>query len=758
MFYSEGFTVSDLEIQNDKRIKVKLTIAPDCRLGEHSLRIRTESGISDLQTFWVSQFPNKEEEESNNFFDEAQPIQLNVTVNGRIDKEDVDYFILEAKKGQRITAEIEAVRLGTGGYARSLFDPYVAIQDMKRFELSASDDTPLLLQDSVASIIAPTDGKYVIQVRDSAYGGGKTSIYRLHVGTFPRPMIVYPAGGKAGQDLKLLYIGDISGNFTNTVTLPEKSQSRYGIFYERDGLFSPSPNWIRVSDFDNVLEVEPNNGRNDATKTDQKLPLAFNGIIEKSGDSDYFRFEARKGQNFTIRVHARSIRSPLDPVLAIYDDKGKSLGYNDDAQGRLDSSLKFKPNKDGHYFIRITDHLKKGSPRHVYRVEITASKPSLSIQIPRFDRDSQARKVIPVPRGNRYATLINVTREGFGGDLIFQAPDLPQGVRLIAETMPADVSTFPVVFEANLDAPIGGALIDLTARHADPDKAIKGNFHHEVELVVARPNRTVFYATRVNKLALAVTEEAPFTIDLIKPDVPLVQNGLMNLKVVAKRKEGFDGPIKVRMLWNPPGIGSKTTVTIPKGKNEVLYPINAQAKAKTKTWKIAVLGEADAGKGLVLTSSKLMPLTVAAPFVTMKIPMTALGQGQIGQIVCSLEQLEPFEGKAKIKLLGLPAKITTTEKEITMNDKEVIFDINVEPKAPIGKHKALFCQLVVMKNNQPITHRLGYGGILRIDRPIQSKRPVADKKPKTNKAKPAPPKRLSRLELLRMQIAEKQNK
>ena len=55
---------------------------------------------------------------------------------------------------------------------------------------------------------------------------------------------------------------------------------------------------------------------------------------EKSGDSDYFKFPAKKGQTFTIRVHARSIRSPLDPVLAVYDDKGKSLGYNDDADGR----------------------------------------------------------------------------------------------------------------------------------------------------------------------------------------------------------------------------------------------------------------------------------------------------------------------------------------------------------------------------------------------------------------------------------------
>ena len=98
-------------------------------------------------------------------------------------------------------------------------------------------------------------------------------------------------------------------NFTNTVTLPQQPQSRYGIFYERDGLFSPSPNWIRVSDFDNVLEVEPNNDRNKATKTEQTLPLAFNGIIEKNGDSDWFRFEARKGQSFAVRVQTPPTRS-----------------------------------------------------------------------------------------------------------------------------------------------------------------------------------------------------------------------------------------------------------------------------------------------------------------------------------------------------------------------------------------------------------------------------------------------------------------
>jgi hypothetical protein len=34
-----------------------------------------------------------------------------------------------------------------------------------------SDDTPLVYQDSVISIVASEDGTYVIQVRESAFGG-----------------------------------------------------------------------------------------------------------------------------------------------------------------------------------------------------------------------------------------------------------------------------------------------------------------------------------------------------------------------------------------------------------------------------------------------------------------------------------------------------------------------------------------------------------------------------------------------------------
>ena len=69
---------------------------------------------------------------------------MNVTVNGVAENEDVDYFVVEAKKGERISVEVEGIRLGI-----TMFDPYVAILNAKRFELASSDDAALVWQDGL---------------------------------------------------------------------------------------------------------------------------------------------------------------------------------------------------------------------------------------------------------------------------------------------------------------------------------------------------------------------------------------------------------------------------------------------------------------------------------------------------------------------------------------------------------------------------------------------------------------------------------
>ena len=153
------------------KVEATLVIAPDCELGEHHIRLRTSSGASYARTFWVSQFPTLDEVEPNDDFEKPQEIALNVTVEGSAKPEEVDYYKVKAKKGQRISVEVEGMRINDSKSGNIMIDPYVAILDNKRFELAVSDDSALLKQDSVLSIIAPEDGEYTIEVRDSAYQG-----------------------------------------------------------------------------------------------------------------------------------------------------------------------------------------------------------------------------------------------------------------------------------------------------------------------------------------------------------------------------------------------------------------------------------------------------------------------------------------------------------------------------------------------------------------------------------------------------------
>ena len=157
LFYSEGIKATNIVVEKSTSLKASLSISKETAFGQHNLRVRTNEGLSNLYTFWVGPFPNLKEEEPNSAFDQAQGIPVNTTVNGVIINEDVDYFEINATKGQRLSVEVEAIRL-----SGALFDPYVAVLDDKRFELATSDDSELLLQDSTLSLIAPSDGVYPV--------------------------------------------------------------------------------------------------------------------------------------------------------------------------------------------------------------------------------------------------------------------------------------------------------------------------------------------------------------------------------------------------------------------------------------------------------------------------------------------------------------------------------------------------------------------------------------------------------------------
>lgn len=755
-FHTAGIQAEKIIPDTDQRLKAVLKIAADAKLGQHEMRIRTASGISTMKTFWVGPFPNVAETEPNSEFDKAQKVAMNSTVNGRILNEDVDYYEIEAKKGQQISVEVEAIRL-----SGALFDPYVAILDAKRFELAACDDSTLLLQDSVASVIAPEDGTYRIEIRDSSYRGAGNYYYRLHLGHFPRPLIAFPAGGKKGEKLEVTLMGDPAGPIKKTLQLPAQADPDFGYFMERNGTQAPSPNKIRVTDYPSIREVEPNNNWKQATATELSLPLAFDGIIAEDGDIDYFKCKAKKGQRFNVRAHARSISSPLDPVLNVRDASGKSLKGNDDANNGPDSLISFTVPADGEYIFSVYDHLRKGGPHHVYRIETEAFLPEVIASIPYLrQRDSQSRQMMPVPRGNRVATIMNVTRRNFGGELEFLAKGLPEGVVMHAPKVASSLTQIPIVFEAAENAPLAKSLVDLRVRHVDPEKKIEGGFRQKIDLVYGPPNNRTYLESSLDRLVVAATEKAPFSIKLIKPATPIMQTGSMSLKVVVVRDANYTAPINVRLLTRPPGIGATSNVNVPAGKTEVNYPITANGGAALGTWQIAMLGAAKTKHGEVLVSTELVDLVVESPYLGIKINMGAIERGKEGEIICEVEQKRPFEGEAVVTLYGLPAKVTTTPQKIDDNSTQVVFSIKTEPSAKAGLSRNLFCFVKVPLGENLLNHSLAQGGKLRMDNPPPApKKPVAAKpKPKAPavvaKPKPKPAKPLSRLEKLRLAAKE----
>ena len=739
LFYRPGLSVKKLAATM-QQVKVQVAVAPDAPLGEHCLRVRTATGISELRTFWVGALAGVDEKEPNTDFAQPQKIEVNVTVAGTIESEDVDYFAVQLAKGQRLTAEIEGLRLG-----ETMFDPYVAILDANRFEVAACDDSALLVQDAVASVIAPADGTYVIQVRDSAYGGNASCRYRLHVGTFPRPRVVYPAGGQAGTELAAQLLGDVAGPIAMPLRLPEKPTPNHLVFAEQNGQISPSPNTLRVSAFGNVLESESNNEPKTATAIAGEFPLALNGIIAEKGDVDFYRFKAKKDQVLDINVYARRVRSPLDPVLSVCNADGGVVASNDDTGGP-DSYLRFTVPADGEYLIKLADHLGAGGGEYVYRAEMTPVLPKLVVTIPPVANNSQERLTVVVPKGNRFATLVRGTRSDFAGELKVESTDLPAGVTMSAENMAAGLDVVPVVFEAAADAATGGRVCDLIAKCVDEKVPVKSEFTQPIDLVVFG-NQVVYYQPRVDKLAVAVADEAPFKISIVQPKVPLVQGGSMQLKVVAERKAGFTGPITLAMLFNPPGV-SAGGATIAANTNEVTLPLNASGDAQVRKWKVCVIGSADVG-GPLWVSTQLAELEIAPPFVGGKLEMATAEQGKVAQVLCTLEQKRAFDGKASVQLVGLPPNASAAPREIATSDARVIFDVQTDAKSPVGSHNTLFCVVTVTKDGEPIAQSIAGGGVLRIDAPPVAPASAAPvPAPSPTAAAPVP---VSRLQKLRME-------
>lgn len=745
LFYEAGLSLAGIEVKDPKHVVAKLTIAADAELGEHSLRLRSPGGLTELRSFWVGQYPAVEETEPNATFDTAQRVELNRTIAGVAANEDDDYYVVTLKKGQRLSAEVEGMRLG-----RTFFDAYVAILDPRKFELASCDDSPLLKNDPFVSIVAPEDGDYRVVVHEAAYEGTDQCQYRLHLGTFPRPTAVFPTGGKPGETIEFTFTGDPGGPIKQSFTLPAEPRESFALFPHQDGQSAPSPNWITVSPLECAVENRSNKNR-DAASPFPPLPSAVHGVLEGEAKEDWFKFTARKGQNLVIRVLARSHRSRLDSEISVHQADGKRLAANDD-QGSPDSLLNWSAPEDGDYFLRISDQLDRTGSDFTYRIEITEKTPALAASLPVVERvNSQKWKTFSIPRGNRYAAVINVSRENIACETAISAGQLPAGVSLTVPPVPRSVNNIPVILEAAADAPVAGSLVPFSIRSTGDAPPLSGKLVDTINHVEVN-NEGVYHTASFDRIATAVTVEAPFRIDVDAPAAPVVKNGTIGLKVRVSKNAGYAEKITTRFLWNPPGISGPATVDIPGDQSEISYELNASNDAAPGDWQVCVLAEANTPQGPVLVSTSFVTLKVAEPYLSMTLDLAATEQGKNTAMLAKVEITHPFEGNAKAELMGLPHGATAAPIEFNKDTTTLTFPVNIAADAAVGKHNGVFCRVQVPENGTNVLHQTASGSVLRIDTPPPA--PVAkNDTPAEQPAAAAPAgetaKPLSRLEQLR---------
>ena len=775
LLYEPGMTVETIEtvlegdvngrtakIDQGTRIRVRLAIAADCPLGLHGMRLRTAHGISDYQRFFVGPFPTIEEAETarrvrNDKPETAQPVPLNSTVLGRmIEAADIDVFRIEAKKGQRLSAEIEAARLGV---ERGIPDLHLAILDANGKSLMAADDSALFLQDPFVSLVAPADGVYFVVVRDATYSASN-DVYRLHIGTFVRPTGLYPAGGLAGQELSVQVLGDPNGVWAQNINLPARSPTRanltagggnfdYVTVDPTTAVATPTPNTLRVSPFGNVLEQEPNDSLEvAASQSAASLPIAFNGIISQPGDIDCFRFTARKGERFKVHCLANALGSPLDPTIWIrrVDGKGNAQRATDSRANQLgyppyggmnretlDPILEFTVPEEGDYVLGVEDDRAGGGADFIYRVEMSPETDAVYVYLPQ-DPESQfqpqARQAIAVPAGGRYSTQLSIvnTNKPFTEDLELIALGLPAGVTMHAPRVTPAMPRVPVVFEAGPDVRLQGAFIEIIAKPIDGESAegaerkLVSGFRQSITMNSS--NNNDYYLFNIfDNLAFAVVEPVPFSIEVEEPRSALVQNGEMRLKFKITRAAGFDDPLSVAMEWKPNGMSTGTPVVCRVDQTEGEYLLGAARNATAGSYQVtlsAVTGSQRPayrdGANRTYVSTKPFKLLIAEPHIDAKFVRTSIERGKMADVTVKLNHLKPFEGKAKATLVRLPRGVELVEpfREITSADQQVTFTLRATDDCLTGGYQGMALDIVVTEEGQSVRQLTG-SGTLRID-------------------------------------------
>lgn len=443
-----------LNNQIGESVRMKVTVAETATPGIRHLRVQTPSGLSNPMRFVVGQLPEAREAEPPREFDlehyrggmdavkqqqtiVTPPVNLPVTLNGRIMPGEVDEFTFKASKGQQVVLAMHARSLipYLADAVPGWFQSIVSLHNEEGFEVAYSDGYRFD-PDPVLFYKIPADGLYRIRVHDSIYRGRDDFVYRITVGELPFLTGISPLGATAGEKIEITFQGgNLGTEFKQKYEAPE--QVGITLLHSTVGGLRSNSIPFHIDTVPQEREREPNAGLGSAQEL--KPPVIVNGRIETTGDADFYRVKGRGNHEMIFEIFARRLGSPMDASLTVFDNDGNQIAFNDDhedlASGltthHADSRISVKLPSDGQAFVRVTDTQGQSGITNAYRLKVYVAEPSFSLRVTPSSLNAR-------PGGSAKLTVHALRSGGFTGPITLKLKNVPAGFEVKNAVVPAD--------------------------------------------------------------------------------------------------------------------------------------------------------------------------------------------------------------------------------------------------------------------------------------------------------------------------------
>jgi hypothetical protein len=324
------------------------------------------------------------------------------------------------------------------------------------------------------------------------------------------------------------------------------------------------------------------------------LPATISGRFDRPRDADWFQFVAEEAGRYEIQAFSERISGQADPYVVVVDDQDKRLAEFDDFGHRINAF-------DGHlrdpvgsvdlakgktYRLLVQDRYSRGGARYQYVLTVRRSKPDFFVAAIHGANPGPAG--INVGQGGAtYLDLVIHREDGYGGPVTVAAEGLPPGLHAAEVKIPNDTRGVMTLWADPGATPWHGS-IRLTAKGEQDGKAIVREVRpytrvwNDPSMNSSRPTR---------ELAVAITEQAPYSLRNVPDRAVLGMNGKLEFKVEAARHwPECKAAIRVIGLSLPGGFQFAES-EIAEGSNEKTFTLQLN-NVRPGEYTLTLLGQA----------------------------------------------------------------------------------------------------------------------------------------------------------------------